>query len=169
MNASWRSTTPASTRSSTILRHWCPFQPMPQSSIHWLQSMLWPLIARRTGVRKRTLRRRLSAVGGPKAAPGQPRHPHGEHPVPLILQVRSQTGALTTMPATSDHQEVRSCPTALPAAPNWNRPSALSTPSTSRPSTTSAARTTAAAISSGLPWPAASSPRSGPAPDRLLG
>ena len=40
MNASWRSTTPASTRASTILRHWCPFQPMPQSSIHWLQSML---------------------------------------------------------------------------------------------------------------------------------
>ena len=64
MNASWRSTTPASTRASTILRHWCPFQPMPQSSIHWLQSMLWPIIAQRTDVRKRPCRVRFAAFYG---------------------------------------------------------------------------------------------------------
>ena len=49
----------------------------------------------------------------------------------------------------SDQQEMRECPTALPAAPNWNRPSAFPTPSTWRPCTASPARTTAATISSG--------------------
>ena len=40
LTTSWRSTIPSSWYSSTSRLHSCSFQPSPQSSIHWLHSML---------------------------------------------------------------------------------------------------------------------------------
>ena len=92
---------------------------------------------------------------------------HGAVPTPVRGKAQRDPGPFHYNSGNAtNHPEVRSCPAALPAPPNWRRPSAHPTPSTSRACTTSLDRTTAATTSSGPRRPPALSSRSGPAPAR---